>query len=488
MLELRKGTELEQRYVIHDVVGQGGFGAVWKASDKQLSRDVAIKRLLKTSTLPSKEELDALLGEARKNAQLVHTNIVQVYDIIHVDDEPLIVMEYVDGSSLYDSLREKARKGEGMPLDQAVSVMKDVLQGVAFAHTKGICHRDLSPMNILLTKSWVPKIADFGIARIIGPAGPGLSPSAAAQGGTGNPNFMSPEQARGEAADFSSDLFMVGIIGYLLLTGRHPFAHPTGLFSIHELIADADYPAEVPRPPSSLTSSQQRLFREYAAVVLRLLHREKVGRFSSATDALNAIEAVTPSVDCPACGERVPEHHRFCGFCGAQLTPDQTALPPTLSKAEDLTEEGFKLTRQHRWHEAIELYRRAIGADPNYQRAYWSLGFALNHIGNHEDAIAVLQQGLALRTQKPEHLGQFHYALAFAYSSLKRYEEALHHANEALARNPGSPRILFLRARINVFLGNLEEAQIDARNVLRRDPEHSGALALVEELGSSERS
>src|SRR5439155_7253091 len=149
----------------------------------------------------------------------------------------------------------------------------------------------------------------------------GLKSSPQSHAGTGNPNFMAPEQARGEVADFSSDLFMVGIIGYLLLTGRHPFAHPTGLFGIPELIGDPNFNPEPPRPPSNLTTSQQRLFREYSAVVMRLLHRERAGRFKSAQEALDAIDSVTPFVECPACSERIPEHFRFCGFCGGPLAP-----------------------------------------------------------------------------------------------------------------------------------------------------------------------
>src|SRR3989442_410534 len=125
MLELRKGTELEHRYVIHDVIGTGGFGAVWKASDKQLNRDVAIKRLFKSDASSPSDEVAPVLAEARKNAQLIHTNIVQVYDIINVAGEHLIVMEYVDGPSLYDNLRAKARSSEIIPLDQAVAVLKD---------------------------------------------------------------------------------------------------------------------------------------------------------------------------------------------------------------------------------------------------------------------------------------------------------------------------------------------------------------------------
>jgi serine/threonine-protein kinase len=100
MLNLRKGTALKERYVVHDVLGTGGYASVWKASDKQLNRDVALKRLLKRSATTTPEEISALLEEARKHAQLVHTNIVQVHDIIEEEGEHLIVMEYVDGHSL----------------------------------------------------------------------------------------------------------------------------------------------------------------------------------------------------------------------------------------------------------------------------------------------------------------------------------------------------------------------------------------------------
>jgi serine/threonine protein kinase len=103
-------------------------------------------------------------------------------------------------------------------------------------------------MNILLTASGIPKIADFGIARVLKPQDSLVDPHrASSQGGTGNRDYMSPEQLREEPADFLSDLFMVGITGYLLLCGRHPFAHPSGLFAIQEMIADPNYLPEVPR-------------------------------------------------------------------------------------------------------------------------------------------------------------------------------------------------------------------------------------------------
>src|SRR5215203_5375244 len=101
-VELKKGTELSQRYVVHDVLGTGAHASVWRALDKQLNRDVALKRLSRSSIDVDPRNLEAAIAEARKNAQLVHPNIVQVFDIIEIENEYLIVMEYVSGSSLWD--------------------------------------------------------------------------------------------------------------------------------------------------------------------------------------------------------------------------------------------------------------------------------------------------------------------------------------------------------------------------------------------------
>lgn len=488
-MELRKGTELEARYVVHDVVGTGAHASVWRALDKQLNRDVALKRLTRESTTVTEEQMKAAVAEARKNAQLVHPNIVQVYDIITVEDEPLIVMEYVNGDSLWGILRQRARRAEAFPLDQAMAWIKDILAGVAVAHAKSICHRDLSPRNILVTDAGVPKIADFGIARILeGEVVTGHVPDGSPQGGTGNPFFMAPEQARGEPADLSSDLFMIGIVAYLLLTGRHPFADPTGLFTIPELISDETYVPESPKSGAGVSASQQRLFKEYAAIVMRLLHRERAGRYATAQEVIDAIEAVTPSLDCPHCGERVPDHHRFCGYCGKPLN-DGAVTPPEPVKAETeeetgdaMAQRGFLLSRSQRWAEAVGVLRAAIKKDPKLQRAYWNLGYALNHIGRHDEAAEVLAKGLELPTVDSDHTAQFLYTLAFAQFNLKKYDDSLANISRALELQPGSPKSLYLRARLFLNLRRFEEAKRDALEVVRLNPEHAGALRLLGEL------
>jgi serine/threonine protein kinase len=397
-------------------------------------------------------------------------------------------MEYVDGSSLHNILRDNARKGQSIPLDRAVVILRDVLSGVAFAHDKNTIHRDLSPANILMTSTGIPKIGDFGIARVLEP--PVTPDIGSPHGGTGNPNYISPEQLRGEDIDKSSDLFMIGIVGYILLTGRHPFAHPSGLFNIPDLIKDENYLPEPPRPSSSLTASQQRLFREYAAIVMRLLNREKAGRFSSAREAIDAIEAVTPFKECPQCGERVAEHYLYCGYCGAAfVTPTSTApTPPTVPTSspspdhiDDLVEQGFQMSRLRRWDDAITLYNEALRHDPNHEKAHRNLGYVLNFAGRFEEAEKVLSHGLDLAPDQPSHEASFHHERAVARAELKNYDGALEDVQRAIELIPHSIKSLYLRAKIRLLRGERHEARIDALEVLKRIPDHAGALRLLDQ-------
>lgn len=482
-LLFKTGTEIDNRYVIHNNIDAGGYATVWKASDKQLRRDVALKRLLKRSGSTIAEDNEALLTEAIKHAQLIHTNIVQVYDVIECEGEHLIVMEYVDGPSLHHILLENARKGQSIPLDHAIAILLDVLSGIAFAHGKNIIHRDLSPSNILMTSTSIPKIGDFGIARIIDPPS-ALNPGSQ-HGGTGNPNYISPEQLRGEDVDKSADLFMIGIIGYILLTGRHPFAHPSGLFAIPDLIKDENYVPNPPRPSASLTVSQQRLFREYASIIMRLLNREKAGRFASAREAIEAIEEVTPFQECPQCGERVPEHYRYCGFCGTlcvaanEQSPNEPGSIPT---ADSLVEEGFQLSRQRQWNKAISLYNDAIRQDPTHEKAHRNLGYVLNSVGRFEEAEKVLSRGIENKPDLPSHEASFRHERAVARAELKNYDGALEDIQKAIELIPHSIKSTYLRARIRLLRDERAEARADASEVLKKVPDHAGALRLLDQL------
>lgn len=478
MLMLVTGTEINGRYVIHEPIGTGGSASVWKASDKELNRDVALKRLLKPASVSEQELSLQLKKEAQRNAQLIHTNIVQLYDFIESNGEHLIVMEYVDGRPLSELLRGKALRNELLPLDVSVSLLRDILTGMSFAHNKGICHRDLSPTNILLTAQGAPKIADFGIAIETD-----SSTTEETQAGTGNPNYMSPEQARGEAADISSDLFMIGIIGYLLLTGRHPFSHPSGLFCIKELLMQVEYNPDTPATPPSLTTSQQRLFREYASVVMRLLQRERAQRFDSARAAIDALDSVEPFAECAGCGERMPEHNKFCGNCGSKFT---VASPPLSSvslniqppqSADELCNSGFLFSQQRLWPQAVQKYQEALAVDPRHARTLWNIGFALNRLGRHDDADRYLTTGLQLNFV--QYRAAMLYERAYARTNRKDYEHALNDINNAIDLQSPSAKFLFLKARIHQYRGEKEFSTRYAEEVLRLEPGHSGALRIL---------
>jgi serine/threonine protein kinase len=489
MLFLKAGLEIKDRYVVQTQLGSGGYASVWKATDQELRRDVAIKRL-NSATHSSQNDISALKEEAQKHAQLLHPNIVQVYDIIQADGELLLVLEYVDGQSLHALLCEKAVANETLPLDHSIQILHDVLLGIACAHANGICHRDLSPMNILLSSSGIPKIADFGIARVISDRTAEIdSAGSVSQGGTGNPSFMSPEQARGEPAGFASDLFMAGIVGYLLLTGRHPYAHPSGLFTIPELLKKPDHNPDIPKAPSNISPRDQQLYREYAAIVMRLLHREKAGRYPSAQEAAEAWDDVTPYLECPYCQERVPDHSKFCSCCGKPLLDSEPAVStqqvngPTRGDqtADELVEEGFRLTRVKNWNASVAQYRRALTIDPDHEKAHWNLAFALNRLGQYQAAVEIADQGLCLL--KDQFQAGLFYERGFALMNLKRYDEAMSDIDRALDDQPKSTKYLYLRALLHQLLGNKLQAREDANEVLRRDPDHIGASRIVHGVG-----
>jgi serine/threonine protein kinase len=484
---MKKGTRLRE-FVLDDEIGSGGNAVVWKAVDTTLNRNVAIKRPFRKGGIElSKDEIEEFKREAQRGASLVHSNIVQVYQIIEEANDLFLVLEYVDGPSLWDDFRNRARDGSALPLDQSISILKDILLGLSYAHAQQICHRDLKPANILLTSSRIPKIADLGLARALSSETLQLhAHSSSRQGGTGTPEFMSPEQARGEDADAQSDLFMVGIIGYLLLSGRHPFAHPSGLFQISEMLLDDDFSPAPLRSPSSMASGDSRLFKEYAAVVMRLLERERASRFRTAQDAVRAIDAISPFIDCPNCGSRVPETNRYCGQCGEQIVeeaPTEVAPIGHGQTARELDQEGFRLARQQRWDEAIAHYRRSIDLDGTFQRTFWNLAYALNHVGRYEQAIEFATTGLGLQEREPRHTANLLGVRAFSFGKLKRYEDAINDLNDAIALDHDGVEHFYSRARVHAYMGNVALARADARSVLARNPDHLGALRLMNEVG-----
>src|SRR6266446_5481127 len=201
------------RYSLERELGRGGMGVVYLAREVRLDRPVAIK-LLPPSKTADPRLRERFLREARTAAKLSHPNVIPIHAVEEIGEFVFFAMAYVEG----ETLTERVRRRGPLPPSEAARVLRDVAWALAYAHGQGVIHRDVKPDNILLESSGRVLVADFGIAGVVAGAG------AIASGEViGTPEFMSPEQALGEATDARSDLYSLGIVGYFILSGTLPF-------------------------------------------------------------------------------------------------------------------------------------------------------------------------------------------------------------------------------------------------------------------------
>lgn len=206
------------RYQILEPLGRGAMGIVYKAQDPTIQRLVAIKTISQLATNPeSTQEFRTRLAiEAQAAGRLSHPHIVTIYDVGETEDDhtPYVVMEYLAGPSLQKKL---SAAGGKFPWQEALQLACGLARALHYAHAQGTIHRDIKPSNILFTEEGIPKIADFGIARL------NLSEATLPGHVLGTPAYMSPEQLNGEPIDGRSDLFSLGVMLYAMLTGHRPF-------------------------------------------------------------------------------------------------------------------------------------------------------------------------------------------------------------------------------------------------------------------------
>ncbi|HSK93923.1 MAG TPA: protein kinase [Candidatus Angelobacter sp.] len=260
------------RYRLGAVLGRGGMATVYRGHDEQLDRPVAIK-LLRGELGDDPTMLRRFETEARRAASVTHPNLVAVYDVGIEDGVPYIVMELVEGGDLATALAVE----RPMTAERAARIGVEVADALEVAHEAGLVHRDIKPRNILLDRDGHARVTDFGIARGIGDES--LTRTGAVLGSV---DYFSPEQARGERATASSDLYGLGAVLYELLTGARPFSGDTPY-----AIATARLRAPAPDPRASNRQIPERL----AAIVRRAMARDPDERFASAAELRAALAA-----------------------------------------------------------------------------------------------------------------------------------------------------------------------------------------------------
>ena len=268
------GQILAERYQIVAPIGEGGMALVFLAKDLRTGHNVAVK-FLRPEFKENPDFLGRFHHEATAASKMSHHNIVNLLDVSDGAENPYIVIEYVDGKTLKDIIRER----KSLPKDVAAQIAIRILSALQHAHQAGIIHRDIKPQNILVNQKGYIKVSDFGIARMVG----ANTATIADANNTvmGSVHYFSPEQARGETATVLSDLYSVGVVLYEMLTGAVPFEGETSV-----AIALQHVQAR-PKPVRELAPNVSPAIE---AVVMKALEKEPAQRYHTALEMAQALK------------------------------------------------------------------------------------------------------------------------------------------------------------------------------------------------------
>ncbi|UCC38338.1 MAG: protein kinase [Candidatus Aminicenantes bacterium] len=279
--ELTRGSTFASRYEIIEELGKGGMGKVYRVFDKKINGEIALK-LIKPEIAAEKKTIERFRNELKLAREIAHRNICRMYDLNEEKGLHYITMEYVRGEDLKSFIRRAGPLGAG----RAISIAKQVCEGLSEAHRLGVVHRDLKPQNIMIDEEGNARIMDFGIARSL--SAKGITGSGVM---IGTPEYMSPEQVEGKETDQRSDIYAVGVILYEMVTGRVPFEGDTP-FTI-----GVKHKSEAPKNPKELNT---QIPDDLSHLILRCLEKDKEKRFNSPGEVrseLSRIEAGIPSTE-----------------------------------------------------------------------------------------------------------------------------------------------------------------------------------------------
>lgn len=275
--ELATGTTFADRYQVIEELGRGGMGKVYKVFDKDIQEKIVLK-LLKPEIAADKRTIERFRNELKFARKISHRNVCRMYDLSTEQGHHYITMEFVPGEDLKDFIR---RVGQ-LPIGKAISIAKQLCEGLEEAHRLGVVHRDLKPRNIMIDREGNVRIMDFGIARSLqakGITGSGMM--------IGTPEYMSPEQVEGKETDQRSDIYSLGIIMYEMVTGRVPFEGDTAL-----TIA-LKHKTETPPDPREFNT---QVPPDLSRFILKCMEKNKERRYQKAEEVLSELEKIEKEI------------------------------------------------------------------------------------------------------------------------------------------------------------------------------------------------
>ena len=313
------GRTIGGAYLLQELIGVGGMGRVYRGVQNALGRTVALK-VIHPHLLGDEQTVARFYNEARAASRLNHPSSVGIIDFGRTDDGILyLVMEHLAGKDLATVIAEEGP----LPFPRIVSILRRIVSALGEAHALGVIHRDLKPENILILQSRrgddQVKVVDFGLATITGSQSTSITTPGLV---CGTPDYMSPEQGRGDPLDARADLYSLGVMLFELLTDRLPFTDDTPTKVVLRHIHD-------PIPEPREIAPFRDIPLELADIAKKLLAKEAAGRFQSADELDEALRsalapepksATAASAKCGSCGAMNLSTVRFCGDCGARLT------------------------------------------------------------------------------------------------------------------------------------------------------------------------
>lgn len=312
------GKILGDRYELLKCVGEGGMSFVYKARCKKLNRFVAVK-ILKDELKNNEEIVKRFKKEATAIANLSNPNVVNVLDVGTQDDINYIVMEYIEGKTLKDIIKEKG----ALPYEVAISIGIKVAKALECAHKNGIIHRDVKPQNILVTEEGVVKVTDFGIAKSMD-----SSTIAHTNSILGSAHYFSPEQAKGAYTDYRTDLYSLGIVLYEMVTGIVPFNGDS------PVTVAVKHIQEKAIPPKNINKNIPYSLND---LIMKAMEKDPVNRYQTAKEIIGDLEKIKKDPNIKISSKSLEDEEQFTRVMSPVVLPKTDTN--NLSSNEDLDEE-----------------------------------------------------------------------------------------------------------------------------------------------------